>query len=314
MEQLRAAGDGPQARKLLDTLFRKVHNLKARAAANGLSNLTTAAHEFENVLHTLRKDSVLAAGARLFLVQTEFDVSDFERQFQSLKETLSQRGEVLSTEPRASKEHPGKVSFRIMYAANQPPELPAVTVEELPVDTPTRTNNFEQQMAALENVFQKFASEFASELVTIPVDNVVAQAVRAGQAAAEATGKHVDFEVRGNPALVNALIADALLHLVRNAVDHGIETSGKITIEIEQHNNDISITVSDDGRGIDPSSIDQIFEPGFSTAREVSTISGRGVGLDVVKSSIEDLGGTVTVRSELGKGSCFEILIRANPR
>ena len=83
-----------------------------------------------------------------------------------------------------------------MYAANQPPELPAVNVEELAVDTPTRTNNFEQQMAALENAFQKFASE----LVTIPVDDVVAQAVRAGQAAAEATGKHVDFEVRGNPA------------------------------------------------------------------------------------------------------------------
>lgn len=310
MEQLRAAGDGPQARKLLDTLFRKVHNLKARAAANGLTDLAAAAHEFENVLHTVRKDSVFAAGARLFLVQADFDVSDFELQFQSLKETLSQRGEVLSTEPRASKEHPGKVSFRIMYAANQPPELPAVNVDELAVDTPTRTNNFEQQMAALENAFQKFASE----LVTIPVDDVVAQAVRAGQAAAEATGKHVDFEVRGNPALVNPLIADALLHLVRNAVDHGIETSGRVTIEIKQHNDVVSITVSDDGRGIDPSLLDQIFDPGFSTAREVSTISGRGVGLDVVKTSIEDLGGTVTVRSELGKGSCFEILIRANPR
>ena len=310
MEQLRAAGDGPQARKLLDTLFRQVHNLKARAAANGLTDLAAAAHEFENVLHALRKDSLqhtLAGGARLFLVQTDFDVNDFERQFQSLKEMLNQRGEVVSTEPRASKEHPGKVSFRIMYAATQPPELSGVTVEELPVDTPSSTNNFAQ---TLEDAFHNFATE----LRTIPIDDVVAQAVRAGQAAAEATGKHVGFEVRGDPALVNPLIGDALLHLVRNAVDHGVETSGRVTIEIEQHNDDISITVSDDGRGIDSSLIDKIFEPGFSTAREVSTISGRGVGLDVVKTSIEALGGTVTVRSELGKGSCFEILIRANPR
>ena len=313
MEQLRAAGDGPQARKLLDTLFRKVHNLKARAAANGLTDLAAAAHEFENVLHALRKDSVqhsLAEGARLFLVQTDFDVSDFERQFQSLKETLNQRGEVLSTEPRASKEHPGKVNFRIMYAADRPPELSAVTVEELSIDTPTSTNNFEQQMATLENAFQKFAIEVR----TIPVDDVVAQALRAGEAAAQATGKHVGFEVRGDPALVNPLIADPLLHLVRNAVDHGIETRGIVIIEIEQHNDDISITVTDDGRGIDPSLIEKIFEPGFSTAGEVSTISGRGVGLDVVKTSIEALGGTVTVRSEPGKGSSFEILIRANRR
>jgi len=310
MEQLRAAGDGPQARKLLDTLFRQVHNLKARAAANGLTDLAAAAHEFENVLHALRKDSLqhaLAAGARLFLLQTDFDVNDFERQFQSLKETLNQHGEVVSTVPRASKEHPGKVSFRIMYAATQPPELSGVTVEELPVDRPSSTNNFAR---TLEDAFHNFATE----LRTIPIDDVVAQAVRAGQAAAEATGKHVGFEVRGDPALVNPLIGDALLHLVRNAVDHGVETSGRVTIEIEQHNDDISITVSDDGRGIDSSLIDKIFEPGFSTAREVSTISGRGVGLDVVKTSIEALGGTVTVRSELGKGSCFEILIRANPR
>lgn len=306
MEQLRAAGDGPPARKLLDTLFRSVHNLKARAAANGLTSLAAAAHEFENTLHALRKDSVqhsLAAGARLFFVQTDFDVSDFEQQFQSLKETLNQRGEVLSTEPRASKEHPGKVNFRIMYAANQPPELSAVTVEELSVDTPAITDNFEQQMVGLETAFQKFATE----LRTIPVDNVVAQALRAGEAAAEATGKHVDFEVRGDATLVNQLIADPLLHLVRNAVDHGIETRGSVVIEIAQRKDNIVITVTDNGRGIDPSLLQKIFEPGFSTAPEVSTISGRGIGLDVVKTSIEDLGGTVSVRSTPGRGTTFEL-------
>ena len=85
IEGLREAGDdGPRKRKLIDTLFRHVHNLKAKASANGLNNLAAAAHEFENVLHSLRT-SPLTAGARLFVVQTSFDVADFDREFQSLK-------------------------------------------------------------------------------------------------------------------------------------------------------------------------------------------------------------------------------------
>jgi two-component system chemotaxis sensor kinase CheA len=315
MEQLRAAGDnGPQARKLLDALFRSVHNLKATASANGLTSLAAAAHEFENVLHALRKDSVqqpLAEGSRLFLVQTDFDVSDFDRQFQSLKETLSKTGEVISTEPGVNKERPGKVNFKILYAASQiPAELPLpITVEEISVVKPTATNTLEQQMPVLERAFQKFASE----LRTISVDDVLAQALRAGEAVAQATGKHVNFEVRGDASLLDELppdrIAGVLLHLVRNAVDHGIETRGKVIIEFAKHDDQIAITVADDGRGIEPAVMSQIFQPGFSTKDEASEISGRGVGLDVVKTSIEELGGTVTVRSNPGQGTSFELTL-----
>src|SRR5215216_5285761 len=116
IEELREAGDdGPRKRKLLDTLFRHVHNLKAKASANSLNNLAAAAHEFENVLHSLRTGP-LTEGARLFLVQTSFDVADFDRQFQIFKETLSRTGEVISTSPRMDEERPGKVNFRILYA------------------------------------------------------------------------------------------------------------------------------------------------------------------------------------------------------
>ena len=303
MEQLRqAARNGPQARKLLDTLFRSVHNYKASASANGLTSVATAAHEFENVLHSLRKQS-LTEGARLFLVQTDFDVSDFDGQFQSLKETLSQTGEVISTEPTVNKERPEKVNFKILYTAKHPPNIPAVTVEELSAVTPTIT--FDQQMPVLERAFQKFAAE----LRTIPIDDVVAQAIRAGEAAAQKNGKHVDFEVRGNATLLNQLVADPLLHLVRNAVDHGIEMRGKVIIEITQRNDQISITVTDDGRGIDPSLLQKIFDPGFSTAEKVSELSGRGVGLDVVKTTVEKVGGTVNVRSVPGQGASFELTL-----
>jgi chemotaxis protein histidine kinase CheA len=305
MEQLRqAAGNGPQARKLLDTLFRQVHNFKASASANGLTTLAAAAHEFENVLHALRKQP-LAEGAKLFLVQTDLDVSDFDRQFQSLKDTLSKTGEVISTEPGVNKDRPAKVNFRILYASNQMPDIPAVTVEEISAEAPTKS--FE--ISVLERAFQKFAAE----LKPIPFDDVLAQALRAGEAAAKATGKDTDFEVRGDESLLNQQIADPLLHLVRNAVDHGIETRGTVVVEITRHDDRITITVADDGRGIEPSLIDQIFEPGFSTAAEVSNISGRGVGLDIVKTTVEDLGGSIAVTSEPGKGSSFTIQIRANP-
>ena len=308
MQQLRDAGDnGPQARKLLDTLFRSVHNLKASAAANGLTSLANAAHEFEHVLYSLRKNTrhqSIAEGASVFLVQADLDVSDFDRQFQSLKETLSKNGEVLSTVPSTSKEQPGKVNFRILYAAKQMPELSvAVTVEE--TVTPTTASSFAQQMSILEPAFQKFASE----LVPVPFDDVLAQALRAGEATAKTTGKDVEFEVKGDATLLDQRIAAPLLHLVRNAVDHGIETRGKVTIEIVQRNDQLAITVADDGRGIDPSLLEQIFQPGFSTATEVSTISGRGVGLDVVKTAIEELGGTVTVQSTPGHGASFELTL-----
>jgi two-component system chemotaxis sensor kinase CheA len=95
------------------------------------------------------------------------------------------------------------------------------------------------------------------------------------------------------------------MHLVRNAVDHGVESKGRIVIEAFEN----KIAVKDDGRGMDPAIVDKIFQPGFSTASEVTATSGRGVGLDVVKETVEGLGGTIRVFSELGKGSTFEITL-----
>lgn len=139
-------------------------------------------------------------------------------------------------------------------------------------------------------------------------------------------------------------IADPLTHLIRNAADHGIESqeerisSGKpqeatITLSARQTGGFISVYISDDGRGIDPEKIasaiikkglltteqvgslsDQallkyIMQPGFSTAKQVSDISGRGVGLDVVKTNIEGLGGNVVVETKVGCGTTFILTI-----
>lgn len=311
IEELRASGDdGPRKRKLIDTLFRHVHNLKAKASANGLNNLARAAHELESVLHSIRAQS-LTEGARLFIVQTSFDVADFDREFQNLKEVLSRTGEVISTSPRVDKERPAKVNFRILYARKAPegeaiPELshPAViAIEEIP------SEHAAISASALEQAVAKFSAEIVN-LPQVPFGGVLQQALQAGRAAALATGKDVDFETRGSDHDLDPALCEPLIHLVRNAVDHGIETRGKVLIEIARHDDQLTITVTDDGRGIDPSLLEQVFQPGFSTATKVSTISGRGVGLDAVKTTVEDLGGSITVTSAPGKGASFTIQIR----
>jgi len=135
-------------------------------------------------------------------------------------------------------------------------------------------------------------------------------------------------------------IGDPLIHLLRNAADHGLETKeerlhsgkpeiGHIYLRAYQDGNNVVIEVEDDGRGInvnkikqkaiekgtisyeaaanmsDQDIIDLLFKPSFSTSEKISNISGRGVGLDVVKTKIEALGGDIEVKSELGKGSKF---------
>jgi two-component system, chemotaxis family, sensor kinase CheA len=106
-------------------------------------------------------------------------------------------------------------------------------------------------------------------------------------------------------------IAACLIHLVRNAVHHGIESRGTITIVATNDKGQLEISVMDDGRGIDPQIIASgvLFQPGFSTSSEVNEISGRGVGLDVVKTTIEERDGSVKIESELGRGSTFTITI-----
>ncbi|AGF50888.1 CheA like protein [Synechocystis sp. PCC 6803] len=160
--------------------------------------------------------------------------------------------------------------------------------------------------------------------------------------------KPVQFVIEGENTLVEVAILDQLrtplTHLIRNAFDHGLEfvperqaqgklPEGTITLSASTANNQVLITVSDDGRGIDPEKIsrkamelgwltpeqlgtigeaqmlDFLFQPGFSTAAEVSNLSGRGLGLDIVKQMIESLRGTLTVETKLGQGSRFLIRI-----
>jgi chemosensory pili system protein ChpA (sensor histidine kinase/response regulator) len=188
----------------------------------------------------------------------------------------------------------------------------------------------------------------AMEFRMVPLVTLAARLERAVRVTAQECGKAVDLVLEGeNVALDKTLLeemADALVHLLRNAVDHGIEPPavraaagkserGRIAVRAYHEGTDAVIEVADDGRGLDAEGIRRtavdrgyvteadaaqmalddltpfVFEPGFSTAAQVSEVSGRGVGLDAVKSTVARLGGRIRLSSEGGAGATVTVRV-----
>jgi two-component system chemotaxis sensor kinase CheA len=180
----------------------------------------------------------------------------------------------------------------------------------------------------------------------LPISFVFSRFPRMVRDLSQRLGKHVDLKMTGDQTeldkTVMEKIGDPLVHLVRNSVDHGIEMpdvrkaagktpNGTVFLEAYHKGGSITVEVGDDGGGLNKDRIlkkarernligqndtltdDQIYElifmAGFSTAEQTTDISGRGVGMDVVRRNIKELGGTIEVRSELGKGSRFIITL-----
>ena len=178
----------------------------------------------------------------------------------------------------------------------------------------------------------------------LPISRIFNQYKKVAQDLAKADKKEITLIMKGEDTELDKKVIDAIgdpiLHLVRNAVDHGIESTeerikkgkkpnGRILLSASQISNHIIITIEDDGRGIDIDKVREkalkknliteekielmeknqilnlIFEPGFSTRDEVSAVSGRGVGMDVVKAAISLLNGSIDIKTEYGKGSEF---------
>lgn len=182
----------------------------------------------------------------------------------------------------------------------------------------------------------------------LPVANVFKKFPRMVRDMAQKVGKEIDLIIRGQETELDRSVIeeinDPLIHLIRNSVDHGIEKPelrkelgkeqrGTIILSARHDQGRIVITVEDDGGGInverikaasvrkgvitqleadsmsDENAIDLIFESGLSTAEKVTDISGRGVGMDIVRSNIERLNGSILVESTPGKGSQFQIVL-----
>ncbi|MCE1204736.1 MAG: chemotaxis protein CheA [Holophagaceae bacterium] len=180
----------------------------------------------------------------------------------------------------------------------------------------------------------------------VPVKTIFSKFPRMLRDLAKASGKKIDLQMVGEDTEIDKSIieelGDPMIHLIRNSADHGIEApearvksgkseTGTVILRARHEGDSVVVEIEDDGKGIDPKVIrakavekglmtqdraeampdeeviELIFAPGFSTAAKVTDISGRGVGMDVVRSNVRKLNGRVGVRSTVGKGSVFTI-------
>ena len=196
---------------------------------------------------------------------------------------------------------------------------------------------------SLENISRQLR-DTAFSITLIPIDYLVTRFRRLVRDLSREVGKEIEFEAKGaevelDKSLIEG-ISEPLMHILRNSVDHGIESAaerkaagksptGKITLQAYYSGSHVVIAVTDDGQGMNPDKIkrkaiekglinpdaqlsdkeavDLIFMPGFSTSEKVTNISGRGVGMDVVKRKVSDIRGTVSVASEPGEGTTITI-------
>jgi two-component system chemotaxis sensor kinase CheA len=180
----------------------------------------------------------------------------------------------------------------------------------------------------------------------VPVGQIYSKLSRTVRKVARELNKEIELVLRGEDTELDKVmveeLTDPLMHIIRNALDHGIEPAeervkkgknaiGKVTLNAYQQGNSVVLDVTDDGRGIDPELVrkaavkrnliaqhdafdqqrayETLFTPGFSTAAAVSEISGRGVGLDVVKKNLQELKGSIDILSVPGEGTTFRIML-----
>ncbi len=187
-----------------------------------------------------------------------------------------------------------------------------------------------------------------TEARMVPIGNLYTRLSRTARDAAKVCGKSVDLELVGEDTRLDnnivQQITDPLIHLVRNAIAHGIEDAssreqagksarGKVTVRAFHRGNHVFIEVQDDGGGLDYGRIRQtavraglvstpaaellsdgelrafLFHPGFTTASSKNEVAGRGVGLDVVRNNVHSLNGEIEIQSEAGKGTCFGVKV-----
>ncbi len=213
-------------------------------------------------------------------------------------------------------------------------------------------NSFADQVEQLQQTVEQLSrvtgevQQNIMQMRLVPLDRLFRRYPRMMRDLQQSQDKEFDFEIRGGQTEIDRslleVISDPLTHLLRNAVDHGIEPPeerlsrgkkrrGSVVLSASRRNNHICIEVSDDGRGIDTDAVVRravqkdvidaeqakqlneqdiiglMFSSGFSTTDEVTEISGRGVGLDVVRREVESVGGDISVDNDRGQGACFRL-------
>lgn len=364
----------------IDELFRHAHSLKGMAASMQFAPIADLAHRMEDLLSRVRGGEFTPSPALIDLLLEGSDtlvamvtlVEEGHDRFPDSSDLISRLG---SFTPEATPPAPLSPSGRTAGDASPPlpPQLrQSDTFKTIRIRTEildhlvnitgelitTRYRLADQARSCPEAMLEEPLGQLSAQLRDLrdevfkarmlPFSFVAERFPRLVRDLGRSQGKEILFSVAGKEIELDRgileEIADPLVHILRNAVDHGMETpeerraagkpaSGTITVTVTRDKDHVHICIADDGRGMDPdlliaraldkglistaqagamtreAALRLVCTPGFSTAPAVSDISGRGVGMDVVSSAVHNLGGTLAIETEVGRGSRFTLTL-----
>ncbi len=300
-----------------NALFRIIHTIKGGSGSYALKPVTEKAHHIESILDDYRPGAKQLDDSSKQVLESE--IEDLETKF---RETLDSYSDVISTDELKSKD-------RIFQITNSKLErLQAFLKDVVP----------ENQHGNLENEFEAFNRQ--------SIAPILRRYKRTAEDLAVRLSKSIQVNLSGLDTEISMTKFDrlfgTLIHLVRNCVDHGLEepgirsvlgksSPGQVDIHVRNDADRLQIKISDDGKGIDAEhirkaaitkgiiseseagslgeqeSLSLVFHAGFSTAKRVSDVSGRGVGMDAINVVVAELGGNIDIRTKIGEGTTFTI-------
>ncbi len=372
--------ESPNDSAAIDELFRHAHSMKGMAATMGYDQIVGIAHTMEDLLGRIRSGEFRLSPALTDLLLAGSDalarlVSGIESGSDVLEDTTALIERLAAFDP-SDKAHANLDPNLPLQVADNTPETPVVTHQfrrtdsfksiRIKTETLDHLVNITGELITnryrlAESIRQADATECREPLHQLtallrdlrdevfkarmlPFSFISERFPRLVRDLARKQGKEVHFQLEGKEIELDRgileEITEPIVHILRNAVDHGLETAdervmaGKpfgstITLTVCRDKDHVEIIINDDGRGMDPESLklkavekglissgqarqmtqeeayQLICKPGFSTAAAVTDISGRGVGMDAVREAVHELAGVLTIKSQSGMGSCF---------
>lgn len=295
------------------SFIEKLQNENAKSSLKSRILLTNLPYGIFRQLSESEKTAIIdafCAEKNVFSINVSFEKTKFAANYQIFRDILSKNGEIIAALPDAEFNSAIKIGFRILTATTE-------SVENL------------------SKIIENFQAEIISFHKTDDSANDLSEMLLEIIEHAQSLARNVGLVIIANDVSLSVsmikTVFEILLQLVRNAVDHAFAKAGELKIFLFAEDENLFLTVSDNGKGIDlekvrrraveknlisgddvlneQQTLELIFASELSTAATVSEISGRGVGLDIVKSSVEKLNGKISVKSRKGFGTKFEIIL-----
>ena len=351
--------DNPEVKEHLDLIFRSAHTIKGMAATMGYEQTKDLCKNIENIFDNIRKQQQklshnLASALFKCLDALQQIINDENKKIdlESYLAILKNPEEPQQIETSDSMQQTQLPTIRVKMS-----DLDSLVnlVGELIISKMKLENTLKEEASVKSKTVLLDLGRLVSDLQyqslklrLVPIDTIFKRSERVVRDTADKLGKKIQLHMDGSQIELDRTILDAisdpLLHILRNCVDHGIESAserkilkksetGNIKLSAYHVGEQIAIRIEDDGKGIDlervkakavengiltqeeandlsdDKTIDLLGTPGLSTAKKVTDISGRGVGMDVVINKVRDIGGNIRIITEMGKGTTMILML-----